>query len=334
MSGNVFFFVVLLTACALCTGCSSSTPPEPQPPAQKPDAGGPENVSHPKPPTTEELDAAMETLRPLHRKMGPVQPGDWLASHPERGQTFEEYLRIDPVKPCLVRNTIYVQPVGHFTGPQRRVITLASEFIGLYFNLPVKIKKDLPLSVIPAGARRFHPSWRDENGERIPQILTGYVLDEVLKPSLPDDAAAFIAFTGSDLWPGEGWNFVFGQATLRERVGVWSIYRFGRPGAGEEEFRQTLLRTMKTGTHETGHMFSMYHCTAYECNMCGSNNMAESDRRPLWLCPECLAKVCWACEIAPAARYEKLAGFCRKHGLKTEREFYEKSVRKLPGGNE
>ena len=47
------------------------------------------------------------------------------------------------------------------------------------------------------------------------QILTTHVLGEVLKPRLPKDAAAYIAFTASDLWPGEGWNFVFGQATLR-----------------------------------------------------------------------------------------------------------------------
>ena len=44
-----------------------------------------------------------------------------------------------------------------------------------------------------------------------------------------------------------------------------------------------------TATHETGHMFSMLHCTAYECCMCGSNHREESDRRPVYLCPECTA---------------------------------------------
>ncbi len=38
-----------------------------------------------------------------------------------------------------------------------------------------------------------------------------------------------LALTTSDLWPGEGWNFVFGQASLSERVGVWSLHRLGNP---------------------------------------------------------------------------------------------------------
>ena len=152
--------------------------------------------------------------------------------------------------------------------------------MGLYFNLPVTIMQDLPLTVIPAKARRIHPS-RDDK-----QILTSYVLHDVLAPNLPDDAAAYIAFTASDLWPGKGWNFVFGQASTRKRVGVWSIYRNGDP---ENEFELCLRRAVGTAVHETGHMFTLLHCTAYECNMCGSNNREESDCRPIALCP-----VCWA----------------------------------------
>jgi WD40 repeat protein len=38
----------------------------------------------------------------------------------------------------------------------------------------------------------------------------GYILHEVLEPQRPTDALAYLALTGSDLWPGKGWNFVFG----------------------------------------------------------------------------------------------------------------------------
>jgi archaemetzincin len=93
--------------------------------------------------------------------------------------------------------------------------------------------------------------------------------------------------------PGEGWNFVFGQASLTDRVGVWSMHRHGDPSASQESFRLALMRTLKVAVHETGHMFSMRHCTAYECVMAGSNNLEESDRHPLWLCPECFAKLAW-----------------------------------------
>ena len=271
----------------------------------------------------DELREVTVRLRPLHKTLGKPRPGDWLAHHREPGQTFEQYVACRPTLPRGKRHVLYIQPLGTFTAPQRKVVRLTSEFMGLYFNLPVKISKDLPPTLVPARARRVHPQWGDK------QILTTYVLDEVLLPRLPDDAAALLAFTASDLWPGQGWNFVFGQASLRQRVGVWSIYRNGNPARGGGMFRTCLLRTMKTAVHETGHMFSMLHCTAFDCCMCGSNNRGESDRRPVALCPQCLAKVCWATGTDPRQRYDRLARFCRKQGLVKEARFYMKSARVL-----
>jgi archaemetzincin len=275
----------------------------------------------------ERLAGAIEKLRPLHRKLGPPRPGDWRAGpgRHEPGQTFAQYLRCRPVRPIGKRRVIYVQPLGEFTKTQRKIIDLAADFMGRYFALPVKVRKDLPLSIIPKSARRVHPTWG------VKQILSTYVLEKVLVPRLPTDAAAYIAFTTSDLWPGRGWNFVFGQASLRQRVGVWSIYRNGNPDASGAAFRLCLVRTLKTASHETGHMFSMLHCTAYECNMCGSNHRAESDRRPLYLCPECAAKVCWATRTEPVSRCRKLRQFARKNGLADEAAFYAKSVEALGG---
>ena len=271
------------------------------------------------------IEAAMERLRPLHTTLGKPRPGDWLDRHKEPGQTFREYVACRPVKPTRVRRTIYVQPLGEFTATQRRIVTLTAEFMGHYFDLPVKVRKDLPLSIIPKKARRVHPSWG------MKQILSTHVLDDVLRPRLPKDAVAYIAFTTSDLWPGRGWNFVFGQASLRERVGVWSIYRNGDPDESAAAFRLCLLRTMKTASHETGHMFSMLHCTRYECNMCGSNHREESDRRPIALCPECVAKIWWITGVDPAERYRKMAAFFKEQGLKPEQAFCEKSIAALAG---
>jgi archaemetzincin len=267
------------------------------------------------------IKRAMERLRPLHTKLGEPKPGEWLYHHDEPGQTFQEYLAADPVGPTKGRKAVYIQPLGEFSPAQRKVVDLTAEFIGLYYNLPVTVKEALPLSVIPADARRTHPTWG------VKQILSTYVLRKVLRPRLPDDAVASLAFTASDLWPGEGWNFVFGQASLRNRVGVWSIHRNGDPEAGAAEFRLCLLRTMKTGVHELGHMFSMRHCTAYECVMCGSNHRAEADRRPLAACPECAAKVWWVTGADPAERYRKLAAFCKTHGLAQQAAVYEKAFR-------
>ena len=273
-----------------------------------------------------EVDAivrAKERIRPLFVTMGKPKPGDWLESYAERGQTFAEYVRSSPPRPAGRRKTLYIQPIGDFSEKQQAIVSLTSDFMSRYFGLATVVRAGLPLSLIPKEAQRVHPVWGDR------QVLTGYILDNVLKPRLPDDAAACIAFAASDLWPGEGWNFVFGQASLADRVGVWSIYRNGNADGQPEEFRLCLLRTMKTAVHETGHMFGMQHCIAYECNMCGSNNREEADRRPIQLCPECVAKLWWATGTDPLGRYERLASFCAKQGLKPEYEFYQRLIDKL-----
>lgn len=262
----------------------------------------------------------------LHTKLAKPQPGEWLDKHPEFGQTFRQYLRSYPVRADRQRNTIYVQPLGDFNESEKKIVEQATEFLGIFFQLPVKSNKAISLDVIPKSARR------NPGGDRAEQILSSYVLDEVLKPRLPKDAVALIAFTNADLWPGEGWNFLFGQASLADRVGVWSIHRYGDPRENDAAFRLCLLRTLKTASHETGHMFSIPHCTFYECDMCGSNHLAEADRRPLEVCPSCLAKLCYATGADPAKRFRALIGFYKSHGLKDEQEFCEKSLALLQKG--
>lgn len=261
-------------------------------------------------------------IEPLHEKKRPAGPNDWLAQHEEAGQTFEQYLKSNPNRPTVARTTLYLQPLGDFSEKQTRLVQEAAELLSLFYNLPVKTLDPLGLEVIPPEARRTHPQWGDR------QILSTYVLDKVLKPRLPADAVAMLALTTSDLWPGENWNFVFGQASLAERVGVWSLYRYGdsEDEGPENPFRRRLF---KVALHETGHMFGITHCTAYECCMNGSNHLAEMDSRPMWLCPQCVQKVCWASGADPAARFRKLAEFAEKHGLPDEAEFWRKSSERL-----
>jgi len=228
---------------------------------------------------SKELTSAMEIVRPFHKTLGKPKPGEWLERHDEKGQTFKEYLEYNPVRPTKKRKTIYLLPIGKFTDKQKKIITLTEEFMKTFYNLPVKTMKTLDDSAIPKKARRVHPTWG------MKQFLSTYILDNVLKKRLPKDGVVILGLTATDLWPGRGWNFVFGQASIRHRVGVWSIYRNGNAGGTPKDFAQCLRRTVQTAVHETGHMFSMLHCTAYECGMCGSNSREESDGKPSWLLP-------------------------------------------------
>ncbi len=147
-------------------------------------------------------------------------------------------------------------------------------------------------------------------------------MNELMIPRLADDAVVMLTFTASDLFPGPEWNYVFGMASLNDRVGVWSIHRLGNPDNSREEYQQCLIRTLKLASHETGHMFSMPHCTKYECNMSGVNHLGETDRRPLDACPECMAKICWGLKYNPAERYQKLAEFFKNQSLEKEQKYY------------
>lgn len=269
------------------------------------------------------VNQSIVRLKPLHQPLGEPLFGDWLEQHEEPGQTFTEYLQCKPVLPQGKRNTIYIQPIGVFTTDQQKILDLTVEYMEAFYGCPVKVRKTVTEEAIPEGAQRNHPTFG------MHQLLAPYILDKVLLTTLPDDAAAYIAFTSADLWPGRGWNFVFGMANTRKRVGVWSINRNGDPSESDEAFMLCLRRTIKTAIHETSHMFTLLHCTAYECGMCGSNHRGESDRRPLYFCPECNAKICWATQQNPADRYRRLKTFCKKHNLTTEAEYFAKAIHAL-----
>jgi archaemetzincin len=266
-----------------------------------------------------------DQLRPLAQPLPGPSPGDWLAEHREKGQRFRQYLAAGPVRRDAERSTIHLCLLGDFTEPQEQVLTLTREYLGLFFDVPVQIRRRVPLAEVPVRARRTHPAWGDE------QVLSTYVLREVLGPDRPDDALAYLALTAADLWPGEGWNFVFGQANLRRRVGVWSLYRNGDPGGGEEVYRRCLRRTLMTATHETGHVLTLKHCTAYRCLMNGSNHQAERDARPLHPCPVCLRKLLWNLQAEPVPYLRRLEAFCRQHGL-GEADWYTRAVASLESG--
>jgi archaemetzincin len=257
-----------------------------------------------------------DKIRPLHQKKLPNRPGDWLESHPERGQTVEEYTAGNPNIPTAQHTTMYILPLGDLDEAQKKLINDTAEMMGIFYGVPIKKLDPLGMDAIPAEARRVHPQWGDK------QILSTCVL-EMLKSKRPKDAISLIALTATDLWPGQGWNFVFGQASPTDRVGVWSLHRFGDP---QKDYNTVLRRTLRTAIHETGHMLGIAHCTAYECGMNGSNNLDESDRRPLAFCPEDEMKVWWACKVDPARRYDALATFAHTHGLEQEEKLWKASA--------
>ena len=285
-----------------------------------------------------ELRDNIQKVEPFFKPMGRPGMSDWLATHNEPGQTFEQYLDAGPVKPTKERQKIYVLPLGGFNVKQQKIIEIAAGYLEVFYDLPVERmpsremhksareqwrNTQLPRTNARASATRGIT--RRARGTGRAQIRTAYILDDILKPILPPDAAALIAFTAEDLYSDESTNYVFGQASLEKRVGVWSLERLD----DNTDERNFLRRTLKIATHETGPMFSMRHCTKYECLMSGTNHLAETDRRPIDACPECTAKICWLSDVDQAERYRRLADFCRKSGMTREAEEFTRKASAL-----
>ena len=268
------------------------------------------------------LRATIKQIEPFFRPMGKPEAYDWLGSHVEAGQTFDEYIDSSPVEPTSERQKIYILPLGSFTAQQKKIIQTTAGYLQAFYDLPVQ---QMPPKQMPPVTRSDDLRITSTRGvtKLIRQVRTGFIMDSILMPLLPDDAAALIAFTNDDLFPDASMSYVFGQASLGDRVGVWSLSRLD-DNANYDKF---LRRTIKIAVHETGHMFSIKHCTKFECVMSGTNYLGETDRRPIDACPECSAKVCWLSDADPAERYDRLATFCKQNDLTAEAaEFTRKSA--------
>lgn len=163
--------------------------------------------------------------------------------------------------------------------------------------------------------------------------FTQYVKSALLQKELPADAFCMLAITMEDLYPEPFWNFVFGQASLRERVGVFSFARYDPAFYGElvtdRDHEVLPRRSLKILVHETAHMFSLTHCIYFKCVLNGSNHLEESDSRPLSVCPVCLRKLQASIAFDVADRYRRLLRFYEGKGFSSETRWVSKRLDRI-----
>jgi archaemetzincin len=279
--------------------------------------GGPSAAPvRPKPPT----EPAPQFDASAFEKLGPPQPGDWRARFPDdAASSYEDYVASGPVRADGERRVIAFLPVGDFASAERAALDAAAQFTGIWFDLPVRVLPPEPLTD-DEDQFRMRPPGVGTKVKR--QYRTRWFLNVLLPDRLADDAVVLLGVTMADIYPGPDWNYVFGQADLRRRVGVYSLARYFPAFWGQlrndESLRRALLRTLKVVVHEAGHTFGLEHCVEFRCTMNGSNSLEETDAQPLCLCPTCLRKLAWNRGFDVDARYRRLAEFLDAHGFPAE----------------
>jgi len=277
--------------------------------------------------------AALRNLLALTDDFLPVTPPqrtDWLSTHPEKGQTFDEYLNSHANRPDYSRHVIYLLPIGEFPEELCPPLESLRAYAAAFFQMEVKI---LP-SYYPHDLE-FTP--RNNPHSRQRQVLTGSILD-FLKLRLPPDAYCLLGVTMTDLYPQRSWNFVFGQASISDRVGVYSFARYNttEPGTDPTNHIRELFfqRSTKVLVHETAHMFGLLHCIYFDCVVNGSNGLDETDAQPQFLCPICLRKLHHAIGFDPVLRYEQLAKFYHREKWYSDFDWVQRQLKKsTPASN-
>jgi archaemetzincin len=258
------------------------------------------------------------------------KPEDWLANHYEPGQTFDDFVSSHHSKPNSTHNKIYLQPLGQFPKEPNDLLANLREYASAFFCMDVMVLPPLDLKV-----RDFTSRINQHTHKR--QLLTTDILN-FLTQVRPSDAFCILAITMEDLYPEPSWNFVFGQAVIDGGVGVYSFARYDPLFYGQKrtsDYDKVLLkRSCKVLTHEMSHMFGLSHCIYYHCVMNGSNNLEESDARPLHLCPVCLRKLQYSIGFDVCDRYRRLYRFYQRIGFDEDSKWVQNRLSWILGVQE
>lgn len=244
--------------------------------------------------------------------------GDWLFSHKEKGQTFEQYFISKHIVPTNEANIIYILPIGNFNSLQNKQIKLANEYLEIFFQLKTKTLAPISNDVVPNSSRRMMYGHE--------QLLAGYLLNDVLKEEKPLNGIALMGLSELDLYPKPEWNYVFGLASYHDKVAVSSIYRLQDGELTSENFNLCLSRLLKISSHEIGHMFGLHHCIAADCVMNGTNSMEETDRHSIRLCSVCQRKLNSCIQYDNKKRLSDLERYFKKNDLNNEFDLMKKDI--------
>ena len=157
---------------------------------------------------------------------------DWQTKMCENNQSIDKYMNSKFTTTTNMRNKIYIQPLPYKKDNFDYKILI--EYISIFFQLETILLDPIEIYLISDDKR-------DNDG--IIQYSTTKIR-QLLKTNLPNNACCLLAITNADLHPKEKKiQFVFGESSYYDRVGVISYLRF------DKMFNNPLL---KQCVHEIG----------------------------------------------------------------------------------
>lgn len=181
---------------------------------------------------SEKVRTKLERIIPLFKPIPEPKSSDWLAAHPETGQTFETFINAIHNYPNKRTNVIYIQPLELVI--DKDFLSLLRDYCQAFFcGLEIRILDHINLDAAKVDSRKNPFSAHKQYNAM--EILVH------LRSLLPKDAFCLLGALMTDLYPKDEWNFgdswfpsfelftnflVFGMASIEERTGVFSFARY------------------------------------------------------------------------------------------------------------
>ena len=206
--------------------------------------------------------------------------------------------------------TIYLQEFGEFN---QDFIKSLCKFCELFY--PKLLVKCLPVLKFETELSAIKKRKNIYGDQYLAQDILAY-----MEKRVPKDAYCVMGITLKDIYPGDSWNFVYGWAKYKARVGIFSFLRwdddFAEGSTKEINWNEIVYPSMRTMVHEIGHMFGITHCVYNRCLMNGFNHIEENYLNPLEFCPICFRKIITNIGFDRTERYKDLISYCKSSNLK------------------
>ncbi|RLE53829.1 MAG: archemetzincin [Candidatus Methanomethylicota archaeon] len=173
--------------------------------------------------------------------------------------------------------TVLIQPIGHVD--KHSIKQLAED-----------LNSKLEFFTTTISTYEF-PLPKDAYNPLRKQYYSPIILKKLCTKLLKEPFNRILGVVDVDLYV-KGLNFIFGEAQLKGKCAIISLYRLEPEFYGETENSNLFHeRALKEAVHELGHTLGLFHCPNKFCVMHFSNSIWDTDVKSYNYCSKCKVKL-------------------------------------------